>query len=82
MINRLLGATLEALNSLRPVRLTVADGNWAFGLGDVRDPIIVDPRLTVLQAHDLASGDVVATVVQWAFVRGRPAPLGRAKAAP
>ena len=71
MINRLVGATLEALNSVRPVQLTVADGDWMFGLGDVRDPLVVDPTLTVLQATDASSGAVVATVVQWSFVRRR-----------
>jgi hypothetical protein len=67
MLNRLVGATVTALQSLRPAVLRVADRPWSFGLGDVRDPRVVDPRLTVLQARDARTDDVIATVVQWAF---------------
>eukprot|EP00004_Rigifila_ramosa_P019125 TRINITY_DN482_c0_g2_i1.p1 TRINITY_DN482_c0_g2~~TRINITY_DN482_c0_g2_i1.p1 ORF type:complete len:647 (-),score=142.41 TRINITY_DN482_c0_g2_i1:40-1884(-) len=67
MLGQFAAVTLEALGKMEPVTLTVADSVWRFGQGDNRDPRVVDPTLNVLQARSVATGAVVATMVQWAF---------------
>lgn len=67
LLDHLVEATLDAIKKMEPVTLTVADSDWRFGQGDKRDPILTDPTLNVLQATSLATGRVIATVVQWSF---------------
>ena len=67
MLDKLVQATVEALNSLEPATVTVSDSDWRFGHGDKRDPRVVDPTLNVLQATSTSTGRVIATVVQWSF---------------
>lgn len=63
----MVGAVTDAIGSgLLPARMTSAAGEHRFGQSDQRDPLIVDPRLNVLQVSDVETGDAIATVVQWA----------------
>ena len=64
LIPRTTEAVLEAIAELRPARLRVAEGEHYFGLGDGRDPQIVDPSLGVLQAT-ATNGETIATLVFW-----------------
>jgi hypothetical protein len=64
MIDRTADAIVAALGSMRPARLRVAEGEHFFGLGDGRDPQIVDPTLGVLQAT-ATNGRTIATMVFW-----------------
>jgi hypothetical protein len=65
MIDRTADAIVAAVGSMRPARLRVAEGEHFFGLGDGRDPQIVDPTLGVLQAT-ATNGRTIATMVFWA----------------
>ncbi len=58
-------AIAAAAAAMEPATLAVASGSHRFGMADVRDPLIVDPRLNVL-AVDAVDGGTIATVVQWA----------------
>ncbi|MBI4936179.1 MAG: hypothetical protein HY828_20070 [Actinobacteria bacterium] len=65
--NEMVGAAMDAItNGLLPARMTSVAGEHRFGQSDQRDPLIVDPRLNVLQVLDVETGDAIATVVQWA----------------
>eukprot|EP00002_Diphylleia_rotans_P004070 TRINITY_DN1292_c0_g1_i1.p1 TRINITY_DN1292_c0_g1~~TRINITY_DN1292_c0_g1_i1.p1 ORF type:complete len:530 (+),score=101.89 TRINITY_DN1292_c0_g1_i1:694-2283(+) len=65
-LNRMVETAMQAIERMEEVTLTVADADWMFGLGDRRDPRIVDPRLTVVQARAVADRNrVVGTFVQW-----------------
>ncbi|MFZ4720351.1 MAG: hypothetical protein ACOYMR_13060 [Ilumatobacteraceae bacterium] len=65
--DQMAGAALDAIgNGLLPARMTSVAGEHRFGQSDQRDPLIVDPRLNVLQVSDVETGDAIATVVQWA----------------
>ena len=55
----------EAARNIEPVRLTVADTAFGFGVRDEREPLIIDRRMVVLALDDL-EGNPVATIVQWA----------------
>lgn len=63
----------EAVAALEPVTMRVAavptvdrDGSAQPYLGDLRDPIILDPTLTVVRFGSLAAADrTVATLVHW-----------------
>ena len=68
MLDLLVFATETALDTMEPASLTVSDDQWMFGLGDHRDPRVIDPTLSVLQAKSLRDGSIIATLVQWAFV--------------
>lgn len=68
MLDLLVYATETALDTMEPASLTVSDDQWMFGLGDHRDPRVIDPTLSVLQAKSLRDGNIIATLVQWAFV--------------
>lgn len=57
-------AIAAAAAALEPATLAVATGEHRFGMADVRDPLIVDPRLNVL-AVNAVDGGTIATVVQW-----------------
>ena len=65
MIDRTVEAVVEAIDEARPARLSVAEGEHFFGLGDGRDPQVIDPTLGVLQAT-ATNGDTIATLVFWA----------------
>eukprot|EP00002_Diphylleia_rotans_P007625 TRINITY_DN17285_c0_g1_i1.p1 TRINITY_DN17285_c0_g1~~TRINITY_DN17285_c0_g1_i1.p1 ORF type:complete len:617 (-),score=127.58 TRINITY_DN17285_c0_g1_i1:140-1990(-) len=67
MLVQMSQTTVRALNNMRPANLRVASREWRFGVDDVRDPLLLDPSLNVLQATELGSGRVIATLVQWAF---------------
>ena len=58
------GAIAAAAADMQPARLAVATGEHRYGMTDVRDPVIVDPRLNVL-AVTAADGSTIASVVQW-----------------
>ncbi len=63
----MVGAVMDAIgNGLLPARMSSVAGEHRFGQSDQRDPLIVDPRLNVLQVSDVDTGDAIATVVQWA----------------
>ena len=65
--NEMVGAAMDAIgNGLLKARMTSVEGEHRFGQSDQRDPLIVDPRLNVLQVLDAETGDAIATVVQWA----------------
>jgi hypothetical protein len=65
--DEMVGAAMDAIgNGLLPARMTSVAGEHRFGQSDQRDPLIVDPRLNVLQVLDQENGDAIATVVQWA----------------
>ncbi len=60
-------AIADAVAAVEPAELTVAtQESHRFGTADGRDPLILDPRLNVLVARGTESGEVIATVVQWA----------------
>ncbi|HEY3484974.1 MAG TPA: hypothetical protein VGK49_06290, partial [Ilumatobacteraceae bacterium] len=65
LIDRTAEAVVEAIDEARPARLSVAEGEHYFGLGDGRDPQVMDPSLGVLQAT-ATNGDTIATLVFWA----------------
>lgn len=66
MLETLVEITLKSLENRRPGSLFYAKSPWAFGVGDVRDPVLLDPELRVLQAKE-NSGKVIATIIQWAM---------------
>ena len=53
-------AVVEAVGSVRPARLEVAETEHYFGLRDSRDPQVLDPTLGVLRAI-ATNGDTIAT---------------------
>lgn len=58
-------AAADAVAALTPATLTVAAGTHRYGVQDVRDPIVLDPRLNTM-AVDAADGSgAIATIVQW-----------------
>jgi hypothetical protein len=58
-------AVAAAVDALAPASLRVGSGDHGFGVNDVRDPVVMDPRLNVL-AVDTDDGEgAIATVVQW-----------------
>tara|TARA_R110000823_G_scaffold309352_1_gene433492 strand:- start:15827 stop:17755 length:1929 start_codon:yes stop_codon:yes gene_type:complete len=59
-------AVEEAVTNLQPASLSAAQGEHGYGVDDVRDPVIRDPRLNVLNLQALDGGAVIATLVQWA----------------
>jgi hypothetical protein len=65
MADEMAAAMAEATTLVEPAVLAVASGEHGFGVFDVRDPVIIDPRLNVLTASSAETGDVIATVVQW-----------------
>lgn len=68
MIHQIANATIQALGNFVSVQLKYNTRNWAFGLGDDRDPRLTDKKLNVLQATALRDDKkVIATVVQWGF---------------
>lgn len=64
MMDQVTDATLEAISSLEPATLQVGATDHWFGMGDTRDPHIIDPSMNTLQATGL-DGEVIATLVQW-----------------
>lgn len=65
--DQMVGATIDAIDAgLLPGRIVSVAGEHRFGQSDQRDPLIVDPRLNVLQVLDAETDDAIATVVQWA----------------
>ena len=65
--DEMVGAATDAIaNGLLPARMTSVGDEHRFGQSDQRDPLIVDPRLNVMQVLDVETGDAIATVVQWA----------------
>lgn len=56
----------DAVEALEPATVSVASGEHRFGVGDGRDPIVLDPRLNVLLIDSKGRGERIATVVQWA----------------
>lgn len=58
-------AVAEAVTSIEPAVVSVASGTHSFGVNDVRDPVVLDPRLNMLAIDAAESGAAIATVVQW-----------------
>ena len=65
MANQTAQAVADAVDSLAPAKVAVASGEHRYGVNDVRDPVILDPRLNVMAVDDADSGDPIATIVQW-----------------
>ncbi|MGH9134652.1 MAG: hypothetical protein ACRDZZ_11985 [Ilumatobacteraceae bacterium] len=65
MIDQAAAAIVEAIDELRPARLSVAETDHYFGLRDSRDPQVADPTLGVLRAT-ATNGRTIATMVFWA----------------
>jgi hypothetical protein len=65
MIDQAADAVADAVQSLRPARLEVAESEHYFGLRDSRDPQVLDPTLGVLRAV-ATNGETIATLVFWA----------------
>lgn len=64
MIDQAADAVVDAVETLRPARLDVAETEHYFGLRDSRDPQVLDPTLGVLRAT-ATNGDTIATMVFW-----------------
>ncbi|KAA1191830.1 hypothetical protein F0M18_09860 [Pseudohalioglobus sediminis] len=58
-------AAEDAVASMQAAQLRTASGEHGYGVDDVRDPIIRDPRLNVIAVDALESGEAIATLVQW-----------------
>jgi len=58
-------AVAEAVSELQEATVSVAAGQHGYGVADARDPIIMDRRLNVMTIDAAASGDAIATLVQW-----------------
>lgn len=66
MADQMAGAIADAWSATpRAVKVVAGSGENRFGQTDGRDPLIVDPRVNVLQVQALDDGAPVATVVQW-----------------
>jgi hypothetical protein len=65
MADEVAAAISEAVGNVEPATLQVATGEHRFGVADARDPFIVDPALRVMTATSVATGDAIATMVQW-----------------
>jgi hypothetical protein len=63
MLRVMTRTTIEALRDMKPCTLHLSETKWAFGLGDARDPRIIDNNLQVLQAKSMDR--VILTIVQW-----------------
>ena len=59
-------AVEDAVANLQPARLSAARGEHGYGVDDVRDPVIRDPRLNVLDIQASDGSATIATLVQWA----------------
>jgi hypothetical protein len=66
MADEAAAAIAEAVEEMEPAELVAASGKHRFGMADTRDPLLVDPRLNVMQARRKRSGKPIATIVQWA----------------
>lgn len=64
MIDQAADAVVDAIGSMRPARLDVAETEHYFGLRDSRDPQVLDPTLGVLRAT-ATNGDTIATMLFW-----------------
>ena len=59
-------AISDAVARLAPARLEIASGDHRFGVNDVRDPVIIDPRVHAIRVVGSGvDGEAIATVVQW-----------------
>ena len=58
-------AIVEAVDKVQPARIALAQGDFRFGINDVRDPVIIDPTVHVMHVRAQASNQTIATVVQW-----------------
>ncbi|CAN5360547.1 hypothetical protein BH23ACT3_BH23ACT3_10780 [soil metagenome] len=58
-------AVADAVAALEPAEASVATGTHTFGVNDVRDPVVLDPRLNVLVIDGVESRQPIATLVQW-----------------
>lgn len=58
-------AAADAAAAVEPARALLASGEHNYGVVDQRDPRIFDNRLNVLAFEALATGDTIATLVQW-----------------
>ena len=65
VIEQTADAIVEAIDTVRPARLDVAETEHWFGLRDSRDVQVMDPTLGVLRAT-ATNGDTIATMVFWA----------------
>ena len=71
---RTVQAITDAVAALEPVTMSVSQvdtvdegGSSQPYVGDGRDPVVIDPTMTLVQFQSVASpGDVVATMVHWA----------------
>lgn len=65
LANETAAAIAEAVDAVAPATISVASGTHGYGVSDGRDPVVMDPRLNVLAIDDAATGDAIATIVQW-----------------
>lgn len=65
-VDQFVEAISAALTSLEPATLSVAEGEHRFGVNDTEDPTIIDPAMRVVSATSIETGDLLATLVQWA----------------
>ena len=71
---RIVAALTDAVADLRPATMAIAqvetldeDGNSKPYVGDGRDPVIIDPTMTIMQFASVAAPDeTIATLVHWA----------------
>jgi hypothetical protein len=66
MVEEAAVAIVAAVTKMEPAVLVAASGEHRFGVADARDPLLVDPRVNVLQARKARSGKPIATIIQWA----------------
>jgi hypothetical protein len=58
-------AVVEAVAAVEPASASVASGEHRYGVNDVRDPVVLDPRLNVMALDANDDGSAIATIVQW-----------------
>ena len=65
MAHNIATAIVAAVDNLQPARIALAQGDFRFGINDVRDPVIIDPAVHVVHVRAQSSDQTIATVVQW-----------------
>ncbi len=58
-------AVQDAVAAMQPATLSAGTGEHGYGVDDVRDPVIRNTQLNVLSVDAQATGQPIATLVQW-----------------
>ena len=69
LLQQMRDATIEAINNMEEAYLFFGQEQFYYGLGDIRDPLMQDSTLRILQAYRTPdrTGSPIASIVNWAM---------------